>query len=83
MPFGLTSICREDAVDDYDLYESEIEELYQKPEEPKVELTVEEAKTLHDLVYLLHESHNDEYTKGFSLWVANDLKERIEKAEGE
>ena len=29
---------------DFDLYESEIEELYQKPEEPKVELTVEEAK---------------------------------------
>ena len=50
MRFGLTSICREDAVSDFDLYESEIEELYQKPEEPKVELTVEEAKLLFSVI---------------------------------
>lgn len=59
MRFGHTSICREDAVSDFDLYESEIEELYQKPEEPKVELTVEEAKE----IYWLLEGHRKDYAK--------------------
>ena len=50
MRFGHTSICRENVVSDFDLYESEIEELYQKPEEPKVELTIEEARELYWLI---------------------------------
>lgn len=72
MRFGLTSICREDAVSDFDLYESEIEELYQKPEEPKVELTVEEAKkVVFDLKFL----------KSFAPFVPNEVIGRIVQIE--
>ena len=35
---------------DFDLYESEIEELYRPKEEPKVVLTVEEAKRIMDYI---------------------------------
>lgn len=81
MRFGLTSICQEDAVSDYDLFESEIEELYQKPEEPKVELTIDEAKEiLWDLRVLYKQTYGCEWVKN-EPWL-DEFKKRIEKAEG-
>lgn len=81
MRFGLTSICQEDAVSDYDLFESEIEELYQKPEEPKVELTIDEAKEiLWDLRVLYKQTYGCEWVKN-EPWL-DEFKKRIEKADG-
>lgn len=80
MRFGHTFICREDAVSDFDLYESEIEELYQKPEEPKVELTIDEAKGIYQAII-------DGYSRNYdfditALKSAKMLLKRIDQAEG-
>ena len=66
---------------DFDLYESEIEELYRPKEEPKVVLTVEEAK---DILWDLRDLYKQTY--GYE-WVKNEpwfdeFKKRIEQAEG-
>lgn len=48
---------------DFDLYESEIEELYRPKEEPKVWLTIEEAKKLFNTFIVL--CNNKENGKPF------------------
>ena len=66
---------------DFDLYESEIEELYRPKEEPKVVLTVEEAKVIEELallcLFLRPKAVTIEKAK-----VMKELNNRIEQAEG-
>lgn len=68
---------------DFDLYESEIEDLYRPKEEPKVVLTVEEAKNIyHDFasMYVIAKGTypKDGMRKPFTLDI---LKMEIEQAE--
>ena len=67
---------------DFDLYESEIEELYQKPEEPKVELTIKEAYTALFCAQrdCLHQTRTNGPAANESYELAQILKERISKA---
>ncbi len=73
---------------DFDLYESEIEELYREPEEPKIELTVEEAKEIAVTMFAYHKfcqkflsGVNDNFLIKASK-VNRILDKRIEQAEG-
>ena len=75
-------------VSDFDLYESEIEELYREPEEPKIELTVEEAKEIAVTMFAYHKfcqkflsGVNDNFLIKASK-VNRILDKRIEQAEG-
>ena len=61
---------------DYDIFESEIEELYREPEEPKIELTVEEAKALLRRIPEFKENGD------WQLPIER-LKERIEQVEAQ
>ncbi len=53
------------------MYESEIEQLYQQPEDPRIELTIEEAKEVL------------EYLRGynFPMELRDAIKERIKQVE--
>lgn len=62
---------------DFCLFESEIEELYQKKEKPTVTLTIEEAKMVHDLYVHLQDKLPQEGIE-FLLSLGN----RIKRAEG-
>lgn len=65
---------------DFDLYESEIEELYRPKEEPKIWLTVEEAKEINNLILKLFYNERGR----MSVFDATDLlTNRIEQAEKE
>lgn len=72
---------KESHVSDFDLYESEIEELYRKPEEPKVWLTIEEAILAKKCArYVAGYLAKDEEAR--MVWrFADKLSERIEQAE--
>lgn len=72
---------KENHMSDFDLYEPEIEELYQKPEEPKVKLTVEEAKMLEDMA-LRWMFLNPKNVTLKSAQLMKQLSKRIEEAEG-
>lgn len=63
---------------DFDLYESEIEELYRKPEQMKVELRIDEAKLILEALLRLPVEGNKSLLKHTLI----PLKEKIEKAEG-
>lgn len=76
MLFGHTSIYREDAVSDFDLYESEIEELYRKPEQMKVELRIDEAKLILEALLRLPVEGNKAILKKTLI----PLKEKIDEA---
>lgn len=62
---------------DFCLFESEIEELYQKKEKPTVNLTIEEAKMVHDLYVHLQDKLPQE-----GIEFVLSLGHRIRQAEG-
>ncbi len=62
---------------DFCLFESEIEELYQKKEKPTVTLTIEEAKMVHDLYVHLQNKLSQE-----GIEFVLSLGHRIRQAEG-
>lgn len=67
---------------DFDMYESEIEDLYRPKEEPKVILTVEEAKRLHDCaMFFWCDYEGTQYFTNDDKRFLTDMKERIEQAE--
>ena len=66
---------------DFDMYESEIEDLYREPEEPKVELTVEEAKLIQKLLRHCYFATDIQEVEELVLVQDGFLKERIEQAE--
>jgi hypothetical protein len=68
---------KEHPVSDFDLYESEIEELYRKPESAKVELRLDEAKLILEALLRLPVEGNKAILKKTLI----PLKEKIEKAE--
>ena len=63
---------------DFDLYESEIEELYRPKEEPKVVLTIREAK---EMLAFIEKANIDRAIKEYVFELFLPLKKGIEKAE--
>ncbi len=67
---------------DFDMYESEIEDLYRPKEEPKVVLTVEEAKAIHTMLYNYVWEYAFELTD-YDVKLPDDLLSRIKQVDDE